>query len=216
MVLTFLVLTMMPIPVMSQQAGLSEGQVAQYQVTGDPALTVNVTRSELIVIDVQGTIVTIRDTDEYLDGSSNEETIQLDLATGQSNATFQGYYFAIRPGLGVGDPIYPGSNIIVQRNESRQYAGSGRQVNVYENLTDSSEAITYYWDRETGIYTEIVRSQGGLGFHVNMTSTNIWASDQQIPQNTGSSYLISLLIGLLVVVAVLWVYVLKVRKRTRE
>ena len=206
---------MMPIPVASQQVGLSEGQTAEYRVTGDPDLTVNVTRSELIVVNVQEAAITIRDTDVYLDESSSTETIRLDLATGQSNATFRGYYFAIRQGIGVGDAIYPGSDIIVQRNESRRYAGSSRQVNVYENLTDSSESTAYYWDRETGIYTEIVRSQGGLSFHVNMTSTNIWAPDQQIPQDTGLSYLVPLLIIGVFVVAVLLVYVFRVRKSSR-
>jgi len=207
---------MIPHPVVSQQAGLSEGQTAQYQVSGDPDLTVNVTRSELIVIDVQGTIIMIRDTDMYTDGSSNTEIVQLDLATGQSNATFQGYYFAIRPGIGVGDPIYPGSDVVVQRNESRRYAGSSRQVNVYDNFTDSSESITYYWDRETGIYTEIVRSQGGLSFHVNMSSTNIWTPDQQIPPDTGSFYLDPLLIVGVLGVGVLCVYLFRVRRGSRE
>ncbi len=161
--------------------------------------------------------VTVNSADTYSDGSTVNETLWLDLATGTGKFE-AGFYFAIPAGVGPGQGIYPGSSLLVSANESRQYAGEFRNVNYAKNDTGM---ISYYWDVETGIFTEIVRNyvnrttgETRLGVHVNLTATNIWSPSS--PTNPGRPDALLLVLGVVAAVAVAALAAVLIGKRSRS
>jgi len=162
-----------------QNSGLSVGQWARYEVSGDPALTEGFSRSELTVTS-GGPNVTISSIDTYPNGTSAPpEILWIDLVTGRNN-TPPGFYFAIPSGLDVDDSIYPGSSLRVQRREAMNYVQANREINSL-NLTEPTRSTAYRWDSATGIFTEIVvATSGGEELHVKMMETSIWSPDSPV------------------------------------
>ncbi len=217
-VVGLLFILVLPTTSLAQSTGLGSGSWTQYSVSGD--LSEGVVSSRLNVVGVDRGNITVNSIDTYTDASTVSETLWLDLATGKGKFE-AGFYFAIPAGIAPGQGIYPGSSLLVSARESRYYAGASRDMNYARNNTGM---ISYYWDVETGVFTEIVRNyvnsttgETRLGVHVNLTATNIWSpSIPTNPTNPGRSDALIFVLGVVAAVALAVLAAVLVSRRSRS
>lgn len=101
-------------------------------------------------------------------------TTQDDFAMG---VFFTARTYFIPGGLSQGDSVYLGSGIGTKNitgEATKSYFGVNRGV-IYANFTDvTGSNYTLYWDQQTGVLTEGVKSSGDLSDSVMISSTNMW------------------------------------------
>lgn len=107
--------------------GVKEGDWIEYQAvfTGTPPEGHEVTWARSDVVDVQGKVISLNITKEFADGTLLNDTITLNLETGQL-----GDAFIIPANLNKGDTFldtYRG-NMTISAVEARTYAGAARTV----------------------------------------------------------------------------------------
>jgi hypothetical protein len=217
------------------QPGLHQGDWARYAISGDFSETV--VTSNLTVTGRNGNLLNVTWVDNFNDGRSVPSLISINTTTGYGNIE-QGLYFAIDPGKTLGQPVYQNSlalaGVNVTQTPSKTYAGATRQTN-YAQDTNSSQTCTggpcayanntYYWDQQTGIFTEIDQYYWNstsptpkLGIHAVMTATNLWSPTPIISPTPGSNLLLD--IGIILVTAAIligaFLYFTRRRKSTRK
>jgi hypothetical protein len=148
--------------------GVKQGDWIEYQVTftGTPDPGHDVTWARMEVVDVQGKEIRLAIATEFSNGTLLNETITLNLETGQL-----GDDFIIPANLNSGDVFFDKyqGNITISGVEERTYAGVTRTV-----LSGATSHTTYYWDKVTGILVEGTSSFTGFTMHTKVDKTNMW------------------------------------------
>jgi len=148
--------------------GVKKGDWIEYQAvfTGTPPAGHEVIWARTEVVNVQGEVISLNITTEFSDGTLLNETITLNLETGQL-----GDEFIIPANLNKGDTFldkYHGS-IIIGAVEERTYAGAARTV-----VSTATAQSTYYWDKATGILVEGISEFPDYTIHSIADKTNMW------------------------------------------
>ena len=148
--------------------GVKKGDWIEYQAvfTGTPPAGHEVTWAKTEVVNVQGEVISLNITTEFSDGTLLNETITLNLETGQL-----GDEFIIPANLNKGDTFldkYHGS-ITIDTVEERTYAGAARTV-----VSTATAQSTYYWDKATGILVEGISEFPDYTIHSIADKTNMW------------------------------------------
>ena len=184
--------------------GVKEGNWIEYNatLTGSPPADHDVTWARMEVADVQGTVISLNVTTQFVNGTILYESVTLNLETGQL-----GDDFIIPANLNRDDTFldqYQGS-ITITGVEERNYAGATRTV-VYASTAES----TYYWDKATGILVEGASAFPDFTIHSVADKTNLW--QPQILDSGPTAFYAILIIIATVIVAVASFLVLR-RKR---
>ncbi len=176
---------------------------------------------QLKVLSVIGTNVTIDFTDYPLGGFANGGgSMWIDVSFGQTNNQTSGLYFAVAPGLRIGDPIFQGSTTAlaavpaVQGLNSNPCGGALRQVIGTQYYTKSGELINIAWDQNTGImcnYGSNNQANGILGF--TLDNTTLWSTAAAAQDVYLTAFEISTFLGAPLVLLIVYVYLRKRRKR---
>jgi hypothetical protein len=148
--------------------GVQKGDWIEYKVdfTGTPPEGHEVTWARSEIIDVQGTVISLNITTKFSDGTLLNESITLNLETGQL-----GDDFIIPANLNAGDTFSDNYHGVVEINaiEERNYFGSIRTV-----ASATAAGNTYYWDQTTGILVEGISQFQDYSIHSIADKTNMW------------------------------------------
>ncbi len=148
--------------------GVKKGDWIEYQAvfTGTPPAGHEVMWARTEVVNVQGKVISLNITSKFSDGTLVNETITLNLETGQL-----GDEFIIPSNLNKGDAFldkYYGS-ITISSVEERTYAGATRTV-----VSAATARSTYYWDKATGVLVEGISEFPDYTIHSLAGKTNMW------------------------------------------
>jgi hypothetical protein len=183
--------------------GVSQSGWIEYQVTftGTPAEGHDVTSARMEIAAVQGTSINLAITTKFSNGTLLNETITLNLETGQL-----GDDFIIPANLNAGDTFYDKNegNIMISGAEERTYAGATRTV-VYANTSQTK----FYWDKSTGILVEATSSYSDYTMHTTADKTNMWQA-QIFGLNSTLFY--ALMIAAVAILAVIIFFVIRRKK----
>lgn len=203
----------------SYTPALKTGDIAMYSLFGNYAH--GTAYGQLKVLSVIGTNVTIDFTDYPLGGFANGGgSMWIDVSFGQTNNQTSGLYFAVAPGLRIGDPIFQGSTTAlaavpaVQGLNSNPCGGALRQVIGTQYYTKSGELINIAWDQNTGImcnYGSNNQANGILGF--TLDNTTLWSTAAAAQDVYLTAFEISTFLGAPLVLLIVYVYLRKRRKR---
>jgi hypothetical protein len=148
--------------------GVKQGDWIEYQVTctGTPPESHNITWAKMEIVGVQGAIINLNVTTEFSNGTLLNETVTLNLETGQL-----GDDFIIPANLNSGDTFFDNrvGNITISGAEERTLAGATRTV-VYA----STSQTMFYWDKSTGILVEANSSFTDYTMNTKADKTNMW------------------------------------------
>lgn len=148
--------------------GVKKGDWIEYQVvfTGTPPAGHEVTWARTEVINVQGTLINLNITTKFFDGTLLNETITLNLETGQL-----GDEFIIPANLNKGDTFFDKyhGTVTISAVEERTYAGAKRIV-----VSATAAQSTYYWDKATGVLVEGISEFPEYTIHSIVDKTNMW------------------------------------------
>jgi len=193
--------------------GLKTGDTGMYSLFGNYAHgTVN---GQLKVLSVIGTNVTVNFTDYPSGGFANGGgSMWIDVFSGQSNNQSSGLYFAVAPGLKMGDPIFNGVGITVQGVQSQPCGSAYRQLIGTSYYASSGELINAAWDQNTGIlcnYGSNDQHGGILGF--TLDNTTLWLAAGPPQDVFLTAFEISTFLGAPLVLLIVFVYI---RRRRRQ
>jgi hypothetical protein len=214
LILTF---TQPPVYAPPYSAGVRTGDWANYAVSGDQAM--NVVRSNITVIQIIGTNVTVRSTDVYVDGTASSEILWIDVSTGQNNTARLSeplFFFVILPGRGIGQHIYGSqSSLIIQNSLDRTYVQASRRTNFGNITLVGTGSTAYYWDAQTGILSEILQLHQNqtVGIHALLVSTSLWSPQ---PPSYSTIFLEVTLIAVVGAVGAILAYSRLTRGRKRK
>ena len=186
--------------------GVKKGDWIEYQAvfTGTPPAGHEVTWASSEVVDVQGKVISLNITTEFSDGTLLNETITLNLETGQL-----GDEFIIPANLNKGDTFldkYHG-NITVSAVEERTYAGATRTV-----VSAATAQSTYYWDKATGVLVEGISEFPEYTIHSRADKTNMW--QPQIFGLEPTVFYALLILAATAIVVVIALFAVRRKKRT--
>ena len=166
----------------------------------EPPMEMNVSWSDMEILDVSNSNVTVRSTTIYENGTEQTDVVWGDIATGEGNLSVG----IIPSNLGAGDEV-PANvtwyteeplKLFINGTVTRSYAGANREVNyvnitypvIYGNVTLGAWNMSFYWDKKTGIMCEEVVSyrvsymDNETYYYMNMsilwrmTATNMWSA----------------------------------------
>jgi hypothetical protein len=165
---SFIVLVGMGTVLAEISVGVKKGDWIEYQVTftGTPPGRHDVTWARMEIMNVQGKSINLDITTEFSNETLLNETITLNLDTGQL-----GDDFIIPANLNSGDTFldeYTG-NITISGVEERTYAGATRTV-----VVGATSQTTYYWDKTTGVLVEGSSAFPNYTMHTKVDKTNMW------------------------------------------
>jgi hypothetical protein len=172
--------------------GVSVGDTFTFDVTffwnsSDPNAVVpqtfletNQTESFRVTItDINGSMVTTRDTWVFKNGTESTSTGLVDVESGTSSG---GFWAVVAANLGKGDLLHPaGTNgITVNETIMREYPSGARETNHFTiNYQDHDETYgyysaecDYYFDKATGMLVELYDKSTFLS--ANMQSAILW------------------------------------------
>lgn len=94
---------------------------------------------------------------------------------------FNARIYFIPGGLGIGDSVYLGQEFgfrTIVGETTRSYAGANRRV-IYANFTveDAGNNYVFYWDKQTGVLTEGIKTLGAGFIDVLVSQTNMWSPE---------------------------------------
>lgn len=164
----------------------------------EPPPEMNVSWSDMEILDVSNSNVTVRSITIYANGTEQADVMWGDIATGEGNLSVG----LIPSNLVPGDEI-PANltyyteeplRLTINGTVTRRYAGANREVNyvnitypiIYGNITYGAWNMSFYWDKKTGIMCEEVVSyrmsytDNETYYYMNMsilwrmTATNMW------------------------------------------
>ena len=148
--------------------GVKQGDWIEYQVTftGTPDPGHDVTWARMEVVDVQGKDISLAITTKFSNGTLLNETITLNLETGQL-----GDDFIIPANLKSGDTFFDKrqGNITISGVEERTYAGATRTI-----VSGATSQTTYYWYKATGALVEGNSSLTDFTMNTKVDKTNMW------------------------------------------
>ncbi len=148
--------------------GVKKGDWIEYQAvfTGTPPAGHEVTWARTEVVDVQGALISLNITTKFFDGTLLNETIILNLETGQL-----GDEFIIPANLNKGDTFFDKHHgtMTISAVEERTYAGAARTV-----VSATTAQSTYYWDKATGVLVEGISEFPDYAIHSIADKTNMW------------------------------------------
>ena len=148
--------------------GVKQGDWIEYQVTctGTPPESHNITWAKMEIVGVQGAAINLNITTEFSNGTLLNETITLNLETGQL-----GDDFIIPANLKTGDTFFDKrqGNITISGVEERTYAGATRTI-----MSGTTSQTTYYWDKATGVLVEASSSFTDFTMNTKVDKTNMW------------------------------------------
>ena len=183
-ILIALVLLIFTVPAYAA-IGVKKGDWAKYRIEADiPEETTGYEEFEELewvkveVESISGTLVTLKATIHYKNGTEHEETMSGTEATG----------FIIEADLGEGDPVAApmfGMSLYINGSKRQTYAGASREVNYVDiDLEEMGMTMDFeaYWDKATGILCEMLMSMSGellgqtleMSMSFQMTETNLW------------------------------------------
>lgn len=148
--------------------GVKQGDWIEYQVTytGTPPESHAITWAKMEIVGVQGAIINLNVTTKFSNGTLLNETVTLNLETGQL-----GDEFIIPANLNSGGTFFDEhvGNITISGVEQRTCVGVTRTV-VYA----STSQTMFYWDRSTGVFVEASSSLNGYTLNSKADKTNMW------------------------------------------
>ncbi len=179
---------------------------------------------------VSGANVTSTDTWEYVNGTTGNSLVQMEVENGtvyfalEYLPAFLGFFSANQS---VNDLLYPLSDSDVRINQTinREYASGNRETNLvsvsyqvtdYYNSSYGTETITYYIDRATGVlvervdYTEFPDQTGSVTW--KLIETNAWTITPK-PLSWFDILMVIIIIVVVVLVVVLFLRGRRNRKR---
>jgi hypothetical protein len=165
---SFIVLVGMGTVLAEISVGVKKGDWIEYQVTftGTPPGRHDVTWARMEIMNVQGKSINLDITTEFSNETLLNETITLNLDTGQL-----GDDFIIPANLNSGDTFldeYTG-NITISGVEERTYAGATRTV-----VVGATSQTTYYWDKAIGVLVEGTSAFTNYTMNTKVDKTNMW------------------------------------------
>jgi hypothetical protein len=186
--------------------GVKKGDWIEYQAvfSGTPPAGHEVTWARSEVVDVQGKVISLNITTEFSDGTLLNETITLNLETGQL-----GDEFIIPANLNKGDTFldkYHG-NITISAVGEGTYAGATRTV-----VSAATAESTYYWDKATGVLVEGISELPDYTIHSIADKTNMW--QPQIFGLEPTVFYVLLILSSTVIVVVIAFFAVRRKKRT--
>jgi hypothetical protein len=203
--LLFVLVVMAPAVVSADvSVGVKQGDWIEYQVsfTGTPDVGHDVTWARMEVTSVQGQSVNLAIATEFSNGTILNETITLNLETGQL-----GDDFIIPANLASADSFFDErqGNITISGVEERTYAGATRTV-----VSSATLETTYYWDRATGVLVEGTSTFTDFTMHTAVDKTNMW---QAQPSGLEPTVFYALLIVVMVIIVVVLAFFIMRRKK---
>lgn len=133
-------------------------------------------------LNVAGTNVTVNATAYTTTFTEISEIKSIDLASNDSQNDFplepwfNARVYFIPAGLNVSDSVYLGQGfgaINITGDTTRSYAGADREV-IYANFSQQEYNYVFYWDKQTGVLTEGIRSLGAGVTDVLISETSMW------------------------------------------
>ena len=184
--------------------GVKQGDWIEYQVTftGTPAPGHDVTWGRMEVVGVQGKAINLAIATKFSNGTLLNETITLNLETGQL-----GDDFIIPANLNSGGTFFDKwqGNMTISGVEERTYAGAKRTI-----VSGTAQNTTYYWDKATGILVEGNSSYTEYTMHTKVDKTNMWQAQMF---GLDSTVFYALVIGVaVIIVAVIAFFVVRRKK----
>lgn len=151
--------------------GVKAGDWIEYHVTftGVPPEGHDVDWARMDVVSVQGKEVSLDIAAKLSNGTWLNETVQLNLETGQL-----GDAFIVPADLNSGDAFFDmrQGNITISEVEEGTYAGAKRTV-----IVGATEETTYYWDKATGVLVEGNSSYADFSMYTKVDKTNLWQAE---------------------------------------
>jgi hypothetical protein len=185
------------------RVGVKLGDSAIYRIS-DSIYPYNKTR--IVVHGILGPVVTLNRTFYNPDGSIwGQSQIPTDLITGIGLGIM-----LIAANLTTNDPIHSGDTIAVNETIQIVVTGALRTVN-HANYYGGH--LDGYWDKATGLVTELRWSPGGHWMNYTLLSTTAWAPDT-VPSLLNMTTIV-LVEGVVIVVLVIALIVLATRPRRR-
>lgn len=186
--------------------GVKKGDWIEYHVTftGTPPPDHDVTWARIEIVVVQGKAIGVNITTQFSNGALHNETITLNLETGQL-----GDDFIIPANLNKGDAFldkYQGS-ITINAVEEKIYADATRTV-----VSAATTESTYYWDKATGILVEGISEFPDYTIHSIVYKTNTW--QPQILGLDPAVFYSLLIIAATIVVGIIAFFAVRRKKRT--
>jgi len=163
-------------------------------------------------LNVTGEIVKVRVTMHMNDGTEQNQTMPLDIATSTGTTSFQG--LLIPANSSIGDTIYMSGygDVAIVGETDRTYVGASRTV-LYANFSQSGTQLTYYWDKQTGIMTEVTAVSSVMSGSAKITSTNIFGG---LLFGLEPMIFYILVAAVIIVVVVVAIFLVMRRKKTPE
>ena len=205
--IALLIVLAVSVPVASAEVsvGVKAGDWIEYQVdfTGVPPEGHDVEWARMDVVSVQGKEVGLDIAAKLSNGTWLNETVQLNLETGQL-----GDAFIVPADLNSGDMFFDArqGNITISGVEEGNYAGAKRTV-----MVGATAQTTYYWDRATGVLVEGNSSYTDFSMCTKVDKTNLWQAEM-VGLDSNVVYAVGIAVAV-VVVAVAAVFLLR-RKRS--
>jgi hypothetical protein len=189
--------------------GVKKGDWIEYKV----AMTGNIEGhnaqwARIDVDDVQGSVLSLNVTTQFVNGTYLSESVTLNLQTGQL-----GDGFFIPANLTVGDVFHDANagNITITGTEQKTYAGAERtRISATELcLGTSNETTAFNWDKQTGVLVEAYSDYPDINFTMTtvVDKTNMW--QPQAPADYTLIYEVVAVIAVAVVVAAVLFWIRK-------
>jgi hypothetical protein len=145
-----------------------------YTITGASSGTPLPQWLKVEFLSVEGKTTIIRVTMHMSDGTEPSQTMNIDVVIG--SRAFQGLSgFVIPANCTTGDSVHMSGygNVTIAGETTRTYAGASRKI-VYASISQLGSALTYYWDKQTGVMVEASTTSGSISATGKATETNMW------------------------------------------
>jgi hypothetical protein len=145
---------------------IGDWKITSYTYTGSPPSDyLRFVWVKLEVLNVTSTLVTVRLTAHFLNGTEANETIDFIVGSIMQSEI-------IPANSTVGDAVLvPGSGALISEESVRTYCGASRPV----LMAARSDNVTF-WDKQTGIIVESSEHGDGYTIDAVITETNMWSS----------------------------------------
>ena len=195
-VLLIVLAVSVPVAVSAEvSVGVKAGDWIEYQVdfTGVPPEGHDVEWARMDVVSVQGKEVGLDIAAKLSNGTWLNETVQLNLETGQL-----GDVFIVPADLSRGDAFFDmrQGNITISGVEEGTYAGAERTV-----MVAATAKTTYYWDRASGVLVEGNSSYADFSMYTKVDETNLWQAEA-VGLDSTVVYAVGIAVAVVVVAAV--------------
>jgi hypothetical protein len=184
-------------PAFSQlQVGVKKGDWIEYNVTytGAPSAGHDINWARMEILDVQSSNISAEITSRFSNGSTENLTSTLNLATGHMIDDF-----VIPANLKSGDTFLDENfgNMSITKVEKHEYVNATRTV-----LYASAGNNTYIWDQATGVSVEGNSIASDYTMHTLVSATNLWQPSIGLDQ-TETFIELAIVLAVIVIVVIL-------------